>query len=203
MDANDFLNAHGLHQCRNTGCITPVAVCLLLALLLFGGCKTVTESQSTVDMHSMALLVERMDSMFRVSQTWQQSIYEKQQSLVDSFMQSEVRDTSRTVFIGAKGDTVKERIIIREYIEREHSTKESEKEYWEERFRKTDSLLQVSLAKQEKMDSTLQQRQKDTVIEKKAPWYERWWDSIKMVLFGIVVGVLAVFLFLRRNRKTP
>lgn len=40
MNANDFLHPHGLHQCRNTGCITPVAFCLLLALFLFCSCST-------------------------------------------------------------------------------------------------------------------------------------------------------------------
>lgn len=40
MNANDFLHPHGLHQCRNTGCITPVAFCLLLVLFIFCSCST-------------------------------------------------------------------------------------------------------------------------------------------------------------------
>lgn len=40
MNANDFLHPRGLHQCRNTGCITPVALCLLLAVFLFCSCRT-------------------------------------------------------------------------------------------------------------------------------------------------------------------
>lgn len=156
---------------------------------LFCGCATKRSTESSIQMHRMALMTERMDSMLRSTEIWQQSIYMKQQSLVDSFKHSEVRDTSHTIFLGAKGDTVKEVITI--YKERviEHTTDSKESESWQERFRQTDSLLQVSLAKQEKMDSTLQLRQKETVVEKKPTFMER----LKWVGLGILLAVIGGF----------
>jgi hypothetical protein len=148
----------------------------------------------------MAMITERMDSMLRTSQTWQQSIYEKQQSLVDSFKQREVSDTSHVIFLGAKGDTVKEVVTI--YKERviEHTTESKESESWQERFRQTDSLLQVSLAKQEKMDSTLQSYQKETVVEKKPGFMER----VKWVALGVLLALICGFAlftaFMRKNK---
>lgn len=174
-----------------SGCCGPILIaCMTLAFILCS-CTTQRSTESSIDIHRMSVLTQLMDSMLHATSTWQQSIYQKQTALVDSFKHSEVRDTSRTVFLGANGDTVKQTIIIREYIERDHSTKESEKEYWEERFRKTDSLLQVSLAKQEKMDSTLQLRQKDTVVEKQTPWYERWWNGLINILAIVAVVLIA------------
>ena len=156
---------------------------------MFCGCATKRSTESSIQMHRMALMTERMDSMLHAQSTWQESIYQKQQSLVDSFKQSEVRDTSHTIFLGAKGDTVKEVITI--YKERviEHTTDSKESESWQERFRQTDSLLQVSLAKQEKMDSTLQQYTKETVVEKQPSFLDR----LKWVGLGMLLAVIAFF----------
>ena len=156
---------------------------------LFCGCATKRSTESSIQMHRMALMTERMDSMLHAQSTWQESIYMKQQSLVDSFKQSEVRDTSHTIFLGAKGDTVKEVITI--YKERviEHTTDSKESESWQEHFRQTDSLLQVSLAKQEKMDSTLQQYTKETVVEKQPSFLDR----LKWVGLGILLALIGGF----------
>jgi hypothetical protein len=156
---------------------------------LFCGCATKRSTESSIQMHRMALMTERMDSMLRSTEIWQQSIYMKQQSLVDSFKQSEVRDTSHVVFLSEKGDTIREKIVIREYIEKEHTTDSKESEMWQERFRQTDSLLQVSLAKQEKMDSTLQSYQKETMVEKQPSFLDR----LKWVGLGILLAVIAFF----------
>ena len=156
---------------------------------LFCGCATKRSTESSIQMHRMQLMTERMDSMLHYSQTWQESIYQKQQSLVDSFKHSEVRDTSHVVFLSEKGDTIREKIVIREYIEKEHTTDSKESEMWQERFRQTDSLLQVSLAKQEKMDSTLQQYTKETVVEKQPSLLER----LKWVGLGILLAVIGGF----------
>ena len=156
---------------------------------LFCGCATKRSTESSIQMHRMALMTERMDSMLRSSEIWQQSIYERQQSLVDSLKQREVRDTSHVVFLSEKGDTVKEKIVIREYIEKEHTTESKEIESWQERFRQTDSLLQISLAKQEKMDSTLQQYTKETVVEKQPSFLDR----LKWVSLGILLALIGGF----------
>ena len=166
-----------------------VITVLALVLWLFCGCVTKRSTESSVEMHRMALMTERMDSMLHAQSTWQQSIFTKQQSLVDSFKHSEVRDTSRTVFLNEKRDTVKEVIKIREFIEREHSSSENKETYFEERFRQTDSLLQISLAKQEKMDSILQSYKKNTVVEKKPTLGER----LKWIGLGVILAVIGFF----------
>ena len=175
---------------ERTGCGGPLYFAgMLLLLFLVSGCATKRSTESNIDVHSIELMTQKMDSMLHATSTWQQSIYQKQTALVDSFKQREVRDTSRTVFLDEEGKIIKETVVIKELVESDHSTKESEKEYWEELVRKTDSLLQVSLAKQEKMDSTLQLRQKDTVVEKKPTLGER----LKWIGLGVILAVIGFF----------
>ena len=175
---------------ERTGCGGPLYfACMLLLLFLVSGCATKRSTESNIDVHSIELMTQKMDSMLHATSTWQQSIFQKQTDLVDSFKQREVRDTSRTVFLDEEGKIIKETVVIKELVESDHSTKESEKEYWEELVRKTDSLLQVSLAKQEKMDSTLQLRQKDTVVEKKPTLGER----LKWIGLGVILAVIGFF----------
>lgn len=175
---------------ERTGCGGPLYFAgMLLLLFLVSGCATKRSTESNIDVHSIELMTQKMDSMLHATSTWQQSIFQKQTALVDSFKQREVRDTSRTVFLDEEGKIIKETVVIKELVESDHSTKESEKEYWEELVRKTDSLLQVSLAKQEKMDSTLQLRQKDTVVEKKPTLGER----LKWIGLGVILAVIGFF----------
>ena len=174
---------------QNLGCGGPLFVMFLFVALLLSSCVTKRSTENSVEMHRMQLMTERMDSMLHATSVWQQSIYEKQSTLVDSFKHSEVRDTSHVIFLGAKGDTVRETITIREYIEREHSTSEKETERLEEKFRRTDSLLQVSLAKQEKTDSLLQQYQKNTVVEK----HPTIGDKLKWFGGGAVLALIGLF----------
>ena len=166
-----------------------VAVFAVIALLLLFSCTTTRNTEQEIDYRHMARITQKMDSMIHATSVWQQSLYEKQSSLVDSFKQSEVRDTSRIVFLGAKGDTIKEKIVIREYIEREHSSFEKETERLEEKFRRTDSLLQVSLAKQEEQDSLIRSYQKTTVVEKQPSFMKR----LKWIGLGIVLALLGSF----------
>ena len=175
---------------ERTGCGGPLYFAgMLLLLFLVSGCATKRSTESNIDVHSIELMTQKMDSMLHATSTWQQSIFQKQTALVDSFKQREVRDTSRTVFLDEEGKIIKETVVIKELVESDHSTKESEKEYWEELVRKTDSILQVSLAKQEKMDSTLQLRQKDTVVEKKPTLGER----LKWIGLGVILAVIGFF----------
>ena len=178
---------------RFIGMYLFIVLAFIVVLLPFG-CTTVKESDNSLYMHRMAVMTERFDSAMHATQLWQQSIYEKQTSLVDSFKHSEVRDTSRTIFLGTKGDTVKETIIIKEYIEREHSSQENTQEYWQELEKRTDSLFAANKTLVSRMDSMLYQREKTTMVEKKAPWYERIMDGIgRFVLFvvaGMLIGVL-------------
>ncbi len=174
---------------QTTGC-GPVLMASLLALFILVGCATKRSSESSVEVHRVQLMTERMDSILHATSTWQKSIFEKQTALVDSFKHSEVRDTSRTYFLGERGDTVRE--IIKVYVERntEHTTQESEKEYMEEMLHKSDSILQAAFYKMSLQDSLLREHQKDTVVEKQTPWYERWWNGLRNLLALVAVALI-------------
>ncbi len=196
-----FMRTYNNQQYENYGCGTPLFfMCLLLVAFLLMGCRSVRSTESSVDRHHIQLLTQRMDSMLHATSTWQKSIYDKQSALVDSFKHSEVRDTSRTYFLGAKGDTIKETVIIKEYIEREHSSSESTQELREEFFRQTDSLLQVNRSMEAKMDSMLQSHQKTAVVEKKPSFVER----LKWIGIGVLLalfGCLAIATSFMRKEK--
>lgn len=182
-------------QSERSDCGAPILfACLAGLLFLLCACTTQRITESGVERHRMAVMAQRMDSMLHATSTWQQTIFEKQTALVDSFRHTEVRDTSRTYFLGEKGDTIREKTVI--YVERntQQSSKESTSEYYEERWRQTDSLLQVSIARQERTDSLLRDYQKTTVVEKQTPWHERLFNHIRnifawLAVIGIVVAI--------------
>ncbi len=177
------------------GCVTAgitwvalIAIALVvIALTSCSSPKVITDTNNE-QYHSQ--LVSRMDSILHATSVWQQSMYQKQTSLVDSFKNVEVRDTSRVIFLSEKGDTVKETIIIKEVIEREHTLSESTQEYWQEMYQRTDSLLRIAEANQERMDSILQSYKKTAVVEKAVSTGEK----VKWALIGIgwSVGLLLV-----------
>ena len=137
--------------------------------------------------------------MFHSTSTWQKSIFEKQTALVDSFKNSEVRDTSHTVFLGEKGDTVKEIIKIKEIVEREHNTSEVTQESYQELFKQNEVLFHSTQVLQQKMDSLLHERNKTTVVEKKAPWYQRWLIPIyRIILICLVLYIVYINVFKKK-----
>lgn len=156
-----------------------------VALLLFG-CKSTVSSEQIIDYRHMARISEKMDSLIHTTATWQQSIYEKQTALVDFFRQSEVRDTSHTIFLGEKGDTTKEVITI--YKERtiEHTTQESSQEWREKFLKQTDSLFAVNKNLEEKVDSVLHNHEKTAVVEKEPTFG----DKLKWFAGGIVITII-------------
>ena len=170
-----------------------------LILWLFSSCATKQCTESSADVHRMSVMTEHMDSMLHAISHWQQSLYEKQTSLVDSFKHSELRDTSHTIFLGAKGDTVKETIVIKEYIEREHLSQKKETERWEEIIRRTDSLLQVSMEKQKKQDSLLRTYQKTTMVEKQASLVTKMQWFIGGIVLAIIGMLVFVFAYMRKK----
>ena len=192
MSKEEFMQELARQQAYNerNGCYEPLYLTIVIGIVfMLCGCATKRSTESSVEMHRMQLMTERMDSMLHATSVWQQSIYEKQSTLVDSFKHSEVRDTSHVIFLGAKGDTVRETITIREYIEREHSSSSQETERIEEKFRRTDSLLQVSLERQEKQDSILRQYQKTTVVEKQPTLG----DKLKWFGGGVILALIGLF----------
>lgn len=188
-----------MEEAKYSGCGSQIALYLLLAVFFLCGCNTKSLVETDTQYHRLTELTNRMDSMFHSTSTWQQSIFEKQTALVDSFKQSEVRDTSHTVFLGEKGDTIKEIINITKIIEREHSSSESTQEFQQEIFKQTDSLFKSNQILQQKVDSLHHDHNKTSVVEKKAPWYQRLWDYLEKILLVILIIWLVVE---RLRRKT-
>ena len=170
-----------------------LVACAMAVGLFFASCSTKQSVETDVSFRHLEELTNRMDSMFHSTSTWQQSIFEKQTALVDSFKNSEVRDTSHVVFLGEKGDTVKEIIKIKEIIEREHTSQESTQEYYQELFKQTDSLRASNKVLEQKMDSLLSEHNKNTVVEKKAPWYQRLITSIGPWLIIALLAYIIIF----------
>lgn len=176
-----------------------ILACIMALCMGLSSCSTKSMVEQDTQYQHISELTSSVDSLIHATATWQKSIFEKQTALVDSFKQSEVRDTSRVVFLNEKRDTIKEVITIKETIEREHSSQESTQEYYQELFKQTDSLFQSNKVLQEKVDSLLHDHNKATVVEKKAPWYERLWNKLELILLIIVVLWIATE---RLRRKT-
>ena len=169
-----------------------IATLIMMVVMLLTSCTTKSMVETDTQYQHISELTSSVDSLIHATATWQKSIFEKQTALVDSFKQKEVRDTSRVVFLNEKRDTIKEVITIKETIEREHSSSESTQEFQQEIFKQTDSLFKSNQVLQQKVDSLLHDHNKETVVEKKAPWYERLWDYLEKILLVILVILLVV-----------
>ena len=155
------------------GCGPTLMTYGIIAFILIAlcGCRSTKYMESSNESHRMTELFDRMDSLFRYTSTWQQDIYSKQSSLVDSFRHNEKRDSSHTVVLNEKGDTVRERIVIYHEVEKDHSSEKEESEMWMHRFECVDSMLQMSIEKQERTDSLLSEYKK--IAEKQPTFKER------------------------------
>lgn len=177
---------------------------LIGAILMLCGCKSIKSVESTTESHKVSELVEKMDSLVTKTSKWQQDIYQKQTSLVDSFKQKEKNDSSHVIIVNEKGDTVRERIEIHHYIEREHSSEKNESEIWIQKFREVDSLLKVSLDKQAVTDSLLKEHNKETVVEKQLTFWQRIKQSLggwAILISTVLLLILLVKLFYFLKRK--
>ena len=122
----------------------------------------------------------------------------RQTSIFESLKQTEKNDSSYSVTLNEKGDTVKEKIIIYREVSTDHSTEKEEKEMWMQKFRQIDSLLKVSLDRQAETDSLL--REKEKVVEKEL----NWWQKAKMEVGGWAIILLAggiIFVTVRLGKR--
>lgn len=167
-------------------------------LLWLCSCSTKRSMESNADTRHTSMVIQRMDSLVHAVSEWQRSVYEKERALVDSFREREVRDTSRTYFLGASGDTVREKTVV--YVERSssQSTRESLVERIEERLARADSMLQTTIDRQEKLESLLRDHAKTTVVEKKPPWYFR-----LLPTYSIFMTLAVAVLWLMWKKKIP
>lgn len=178
------------------------ALIILVGLMGLTGCRTIKESEMTNENHKLSELMERMDSMMRTSYTWQQDLYSKQSSLVDSFRHNEKRDSNHVVVINEKGDTVRERIEIYHEVEKDHSSEKQETEMLVQKIEKLDSMLRVSVEKQAVTDSLLRERDKYKEVEKEKTLGQRISTFFTDALVCVIIFVL-VYIILKVKRKKP
>ena len=175
-------------------------VAVLLVQFLCGCATTSTESQS--EYHRIESLVQRMDSIVRTSSTvqqdttWRETLIRQLQSI------RERNDTSHTVVVDTAGRVIRETTVI--YREREtvSESDRQEREYMMHRLERMDSVTTANSLLMQRIDSLVQASQKQTVVVKQQPWYQRLWDAAKCALLGalgyaILLVAIGAFKFLR------
>ena len=179
--------------------IAVVIMMALSAILIMTGCRSVKET--TEESHNYSRLATSIDSLVHATATWQQDLYSKQSSLIDSVRQSEKRDSSHVVVINEKGDTVRERIEIYKYIERDHSSEKQETEMWIQKFHETDSLLHIAIDKQAESDSLLREHIKENTTQDKLTWIQRLKQRIGELAIMFILLAIAVYALYRAFYK--
>lgn len=208
MTENGRINYGDLNSGLGNGCgptlmsFVITALIILVGLMGLTGCRTIKESEMTNENHKLSELMERMDSMMRTSYTWQQDLYSKQSSLVDSFRHNEKRDSNHVVVINEKGDTVRERIEIYHEVEKDHSSEKQVEEMLVQKIEKLDSMLRVSVEKQAVTDSLLRERDKYKEVEKEKTLGQRISTFFTDALVCVIIFVL-VYIILKVKRKKP
>ena len=200
MTENGRINYSDFNGGLGNGCGPTMmyGLMIIFAILFLSSCRTIKESETTNESHRMSELVDRMDSLFRFTSEFQQDIYSKQSSLIDSFRHNEKRDSSYSVVLNEKGDTVRERIVIYHEVEKDHSSEKTETEMLVHKVEKLDSMLKVSLEKQEKTDSLLRDHEK--IIQKQPTKWEQFrLDYGGYAIFLIIFFIIyAVYKFIRK-----
>ena len=173
---------------------------ILLSILFLTSCSTKSMVETDVSYQKLTEATSMIDSLIHTTSTWQQSVFERQTALVDSFKSSEVRDTSHTVFLNENGDTTKEKIVIKEYYEREHTSSETNDTWYSEITKQTDSLLHSNQVLSSKVDSLLHIHNKETVVEKEVTWYERWLQKLyPFVIVTLIIYIVYQKVFRKSN----
>ena len=175
---------------------------ILTAFFLLLSCKSTKSVESSSESHRMTELTERIDSAFRSYSLLQQQMLVNQSSLTDKLMEKERNDSSQTVVVNEKGDTVRERVVIYKYLERQHDTDRSELNMWMERYRETDSLLRKVIERQAVTDSLIGKHDKVTVEENKPTLWQRTRQYAgDVAIIGLVLVLTLYLLVVRLQRK--
>ena len=175
---------------------------ILTVFFLLLSCKSTKSVESSSESHRVTELTERIDSAFRSYSLLQQQMLVNQSSLTDKLMEKERNDSSQTVVVNEKGDTVKERVVIYKYLERQHDTDRSELNMWMERYRETDSLLRKVIERQAVTDSLIEKHDKVTVVENKPTLWQRTRQYAgDMAIIGLVLVLTLYLLVVRLQRK--
>lgn len=173
-----------------------------ISLFCLIGCRSTSTIEKEKEISRVYQLTDMMDSLLKSTSRIQQDFYQRQTSLIDSIRQMERNDSSHSVVINEKGDTLKETIVIERVIERERSTESKESELVIHLQSQVDSLIRLSSENKELIDSLLKEHNKETVIVKEPSL----WQKIKSAVGGyaIVLSIILIGIYvLSRFRRKP
>lgn len=161
---------------------------IIVSIMLFlSSCKTIKET--TTENHEVLQLTEMMDSLMQSTKIWQSEFLEKQMSVFESLKEKEKNDSSYSVVINEKGDTIRERLVIFHEIEKEHTTEKEVYETLLQQYNRIDSLLNISIIRQTKSDSLIKEMER----EKEVPADLSWWQRLRLYLGdGVLVFLLVI-----------
>ena len=166
-----------------------LVVFIAMSLLSLCSCKSTSSVEYNGEAHKVSFLVDRMDSLVSRTAMWQQDIYQKQTSLVDSICQMERNDSSSSVVINERGDTVREVIRIERIIERERTTESTESELEIHLQSQVDSLIRLTTENKALTDSLLREHSKEKVIVKE----QSLWQKVKSAVGGYAIVLTTIF----------
>ena len=69
------------------------------------------------------------------------------------------------------------------------------------RLEKMDSVIQINTLQTSRIDSLVQQLQKQKTVVKDKPWYQKLFDHVRYVAFGIITGIILIIVALILTRK--
>lgn len=176
-----------------------IAISILCCLI---GCRSTSTIEKEKEISRGYQLTDMMDSLLKSTSRIQQDFYQRQTSLIDSIRQMERNDSSHSVVINEKGDTIRETFYVERVKEREHSTESKERELISHIQSEVDSLIRLSSENKELIDSLLKEHNKETVIVKEPSM----WQKIKSAVGGyaIVLSIILIGIYvLSRFRRKP
>lgn len=155
----------------------------LLGFIMFFMFSCSTIKQTSTEKHDVSQLTEMMDSLMKTTKIWQKDFIERQMSIFESLKEKEKNDSSYSVVVNEKGDTVKEKIVIYHEVEKERVTEKEMYEMIVQQYNRIDSLLNMSIKNQEKSDSLFKEKEK----EKEVPAELNWWQKLRIILGNFVL----------------
>lgn len=199
MDIDKIFEYYHAGITERGGCGGPVMFALILALFLLCSCKTVTNTESYVEKHRIESMMAKMDSVISKSSTtvqdstWRETVIMELQSI------REKSDTNHIVVVDSAGRVIKETVVINNTREVVSEKDRQEREVMMHKIERLDSVISIQNEQISRIDSLLQQSQKEKTIEKKQSWWQKAWQQSKGMLIGVVI-TLIVLLILRLKK---
>lgn len=174
---------------------TLMTYVLLIGFMLIGfcSCRTISDKESYTEQHRIDLMMAKIDSVINKSQTivqdtsWRETFIQKLESI------KERNDTSHTIVVDSTGKVIKETITIIREREVSSESDRLEREGMKHSIEKMDSTISVQNEQISRLETMLKEKTKETVIEKKKPWYKELWDNVRFILIGLVIGIVIMF----------